>query len=333
VCWLATNPTAAATSGSYLQPRRPCQHLRQDTGIRTNCDGCGQQHLSVPVHGCGLHGACTVERSASMVVDEVSRKLPYCRTCSDYSPVATLPPLERPLFRNLLWHCYPIRGSLWTWNVEQLLRRIRLFNGRRIVCVVHDQTTESLSEVQRAFRGEIDEFILMPNVPELREVNTFEPLFSRVQSLNPSHVTFYGHSRGVTRGALTQKWTELLYEANLDYWPIVEDLFEHFPVAGPFVKMGACFVESSSLWHFSGTMFSFRNCALFNKPDWRRIDPYWYGMEPYPSLHWSLAEAGCIFWKRPAHEVNLYDHHYLHQVVLPQWEQWKTAHADRRTSV
>jgi hypothetical protein len=43
--------------------------------------------------------------------------------------------------RNLLYHIWPITDSLWRWNVEQLLKRIELFNGKRVLSVFLDERT------------------------------------------------------------------------------------------------------------------------------------------------------------------------------------------------
>src|SRR4030095_1055950 len=35
--------------------------------------------------------------------------------------------------RHLVYHMWPVRGSLWSWNLDQLKSRLDLFNGRRIL--------------------------------------------------------------------------------------------------------------------------------------------------------------------------------------------------------
>ena len=38
-------------------------------------------------------------------------------------------PFGRAPRRNLIYHVWPVRGSTWRWNLDELKRRIDLFNG------------------------------------------------------------------------------------------------------------------------------------------------------------------------------------------------------------
>ena len=40
--------------------------------------------------------------------------------------------------RNLIYHVWPVRGAWWQWNLDQLKGRVDMFNGRRILGIVHD---------------------------------------------------------------------------------------------------------------------------------------------------------------------------------------------------
>jgi len=78
-------------------------------------------------------------------------------------PAAPLPPLVHAPRRHLMYHLWPVKGQTWRWNVELLLQRIDLFNGRRLVAIVTDDRTEDLATVQAAFAGHGVEFIVQPN--------------------------------------------------------------------------------------------------------------------------------------------------------------------------
>jgi hypothetical protein len=337
LCWnrlnAGTGVAASVAASTNPQPvtrtpySGPCRHLGGATGELVECPSCplnpnGKAKTSLKLFTCAKHGRCTTHTPASEAA--------CCKTCADRED-----PLPAPDVRNLLYHVYPIPGGVWRYNVSLLLPRIGLFNGRRVVTVVTDHHTEDPSEVERAFSGEVDEFIRLQNRPELREVHTFELLFSRVQSRRPGHATFYGHAKGVTRKGHPQvmDWTRLLYETNLDYWPAVEELLGKYPVVGSFKKTGRGWpvYESLSEWHYSGSFFWFRNRELFSKPDWFRIDRFWSGIEPYPSLHWSVRDAGCLFMEGPVPSINLYDSAFVRDIVVPSWEGWKAANSHRRT--
>jgi hypothetical protein len=271
----------------------------------------------------------------------------YCRLCWLYHHdavyrnrwgepnCASRPGLALPVLRNLLWHIYPVRGSSWRWNADMVQRRLALFNGRRIVAVVTDDRTDPPAEVERALGGEIDELIQFQNQPELREVVTFEPLFRRVQSRHPAHATLYAHGKSVVRTGhpTCQRWAGILYEAHLDYWPVVESVLMKHALAGCFKKVGRGWPdhESRSTHHYSGSFAWFRNRDLFTKPDWTRIERFWSGVEPYWSLHFPVEQFGTIFFEGRVEQINLYDPGYFDGVVVPAWEKWKAEHAHLRS--
>jgi hypothetical protein len=260
-----------------------------------------------------------------------------------YPPIVT---------RNLCFHIAPFIGGngagVWRWALRQLARRIGLFNGRRLIAVATGHRLETMEVVRsECFALGINdgEYIDVPNVPQLREVASFLPLFTAIAELgaeDPAAATLYAQAKGVTRGPdhPAHLWTEMLYETCLDYWPHVDRLLGRFPVAGPFRKLGLAWPkDSESTWHFSGSWFWFRNQALFSKPDWQRIDQFWSGIEPYPSLHFTAEEAGGIFLDGvmptmqfyPTQERHPNGWEYIRQVAYPALMRWRIEHlADYR---
>lgn len=55
--------------------------------------------------------------------------------------------------RNLVYHCYPIRGSLWKWNCECMASYLPMFNGRKILSIAQDNTTVDPKEVLAILKG------------------------------------------------------------------------------------------------------------------------------------------------------------------------------------
>ena len=51
--------------------------------------------------------------------------------------------------RNLLFYLYPRKGSIWPWHVEQLLKYRQAWNGRRIVTIAVDESTDTQETVLR----------------------------------------------------------------------------------------------------------------------------------------------------------------------------------------
>jgi hypothetical protein len=290
-----------------------CKHLGGEVR-RVGCGTC-KGRVELKVFTCAVHGACTLRKKTGEAA--------CCDGCKDFSPRRTL---AEPSVRNLLYHVYPCKGNgVWQWNVDQLRRRIGLFNGRRVVAVVTDQRTDNLAAVRAEFKGDVHEFFELPNAPGLREVQTHNELFRRVALLDDDQATFYAHAKAVTHSRGDCKlWAEILYEVCLDRWERVRDVLRTHPVAGPLLRFIQGWSQSESEWHYSGSFFWFRNADLFEKPDWRRIDQFWSGIEPYLSLHFKKKEAGCFFHAFHKPGPGLYDMDYLQNVVLPALQQWRT---------
>lgn len=250
-----------------------------------------------------------------------------------------LPPALR---RNLLFHLYPIRGK-WHWHADRLRKVAPLFNGRKLVAVATSDHCDPWEAVADALPG--FEVLAVRNDPSLREVATFEPLFGSMTPA-PDEVTLYAQGKGVTHDfdPVFMRWTEILYETLCDHWPAVEDVLRRYPLAGSFLKVGRGWADFESLseWHYSGSWFWFRNRELLSKPDWRRIDRFWSGIEPYPSLHFGAEEAGVVFFRGKVPTLQFYPtrqpqpfptgQRFLSEVVEPQYAAWRKANEARRTN-
>lgn len=314
-------------------------------GVHVPCRTCASVKgapRQVQLYQCSKLGACTLGLEVQGVA--------CCNGCTERVPprpnrIAG----ERPTVRNLIYHLYPFRGNgVWEWNVRQLVSRIGQFNGKRVVGLALDDSTATEADVRAAF-GESAAgitFLTVQNNPGLREVTTFDGLFSAVQSLDVHEATFYAHNKGVRhgmtadRGTTCTDWAQVMYESCLDYPEHVADVLSRHPCAGTFKKVGHGFQGSASAWHYTGSFFWFRNADLFWR-NWRHIDRCWYGIEPYLSLHFGAGDAGCLFLDgivgvcndgnrehamRNRH-LDCYDWRYFQEHVKPTWEQWKLEHA------
>ncbi|HLX68668.1 MAG TPA: glycosyltransferase, partial [Verrucomicrobiae bacterium] len=199
--------------------------------------------------------------------------------------------------RNLIYHVWPVRDSIWRWNIEQLLKRIDIFNGRRIVGIVHDSKSEPPEAVMRALDGHGCEFVVRDNGPA-GEALTFPEMLSRVAGKDPNEVTFYGHAKGVKYGRqcppAVRRWAETLYLATLDDWLSVSDQLQHFAMTGPFKMRGRFRAHrESSDWHYSGTFFWMRNCHVFSRA-WQAVPQFYCGVEAWPGTLFRAEETGCL---------------------------------------
>lgn len=304
-----------------------CIHLGTPTGQTRLCPSC-RGGVQVKLFGCAVHGQCTQARPLEGVA--------CCKDCPDHRAT----PLDHFTTRNLLYFICPMRGNgIWQRNVLQLLARLPLFNGKRIIAVAQgpELLFDPVAVVRDAFgNSRVDEWLTVPNDRTMREMAAWPALLERVESTDPAEVTFTGHAKGVTKptnpGVTTHAWAEFMYQVNLDYWPWVEEVLRTHSTAGAFLKTGVAFRGSKSGWHYSGTFYWFRNRELFGGGrDWRKMDTTWWGTESYPGLHWTATEAGCLFHEAPHTVMNLYRRDYMDQRVIPEFWRWRETHEHQRT--
>jgi hypothetical protein len=208
------------------------------------------------------------------------------RLCSDGTPR-----------RNLLYHVWPVKGSTWRWNIEQLLRRIDLFNGRRVVSIVHDARSEAPEAVVDLLSDYDCEFVVAPNDAR-GEAAAFPALLERVRPEGGNQVTFYGHAKGVRHEPqlpeTLRKWVDTLYRVNLDDWAAVRTQLGRWPMTGAF-KMRGRFRIHQNLgdWHYSGTFFWFRNADVFGRSSVKAPD-FYFGVEAWPGILFPATDTGCL---------------------------------------
>lgn len=249
--------------------------------------------------------------------------------------------------RNLLFHIMPTGDGLWRKSTKQLLRRMNLFNGKKVIAILTDSGPltihvppggtvpddirtnchhfEPPGAVIDLFKGHDCQFIITPNDPNLREVKTFHPLFRSIENTNPNEVLFYGHAKGATRplGHVAHAWARALFEINLDYWPYIERILQEYPACGPFLRSIHGWAESYSDYHFAGSMWWMRCRDLFLKPDWHKIDRFWSGIESWPSLKFLRSQVHCLIHEFYKPGPGLYDWNYWLEEVEPDLKKFR----------
>lgn len=209
------------------------------------------------------------------------------------------------MIRNLIFHCYPIRETIWPWHVDRLLERKSLWNGRRILILVLDDKTDPEWVVRTKFAPLDVEVLVRKNVPKLGEQAYFIETLALLESRRSDETTFYAHAKGVTRNGPmfvpVQRWSDLMYRANLDFPKLIERRLEKFPTVG-------CLRWRHEMprigWCWAGTFYWLRHDALFER-NWRRIDKAIYGVEDYPGRQFKIEEGSCLTDEQ-VHPVGLY---------------------------
>lgn len=310
-----------------LDRTKECVFLSGATGEALECPTCAGI-VKIKTFGCQKHGTTTIKKQLTGQA--------CCATCSDYSN--ELPdPFTGPVTRHLLYHLYPRRAHYGNWqkNVSELLRRIEIFNGRRIVAIVTGDDLVPADKVISRFHGQVEEFIVMPNIGERREVQTWGPLWERLEDeVRDNAITFHAHSKGTQWESNPFKrpnllWAEMMYEACLDYVPLVEKMLQQFPVTGAFKMLGDNIGDCKYKWHYTGSFVWVRNkhCP---KERWLNIPQTWWGTEAWPGNNWHRSEAGAILLASPS--VDLYKHEYIRDTAYPALERFRRENEHLRSS-
>ena len=297
-----------------MRSPHPCKHLGARVALHQclPCAAKGQQ-VSVPLHACSVHNHCTL----GMILPGIA----CCEGCLDVAPRWLEPAAGGR--RHLLYHCYP-RTPVWRWNIDQLKRRMGLFNGRRIVAVVTDEHTNALADVQAALASARVEWVQLPNDPIAREMASHPLLLEALRAhIGAEDVTFYGHAKGISSsvyGPGVQRWADEMYAGNLDYWPAVERELKTHACCGIYRRLLSPAPAAHVAWHYSGSFRWTRNKDLYSR-NWRRIDGNWVGPETYPGLHFTLEESACLYGEFSSGGIALY--------AQAEWDKWAQAAADQ----
>lgn len=237
-------------------------------------------------------------------------------------------PFGRVPTRNLIYHIWPVRGSMWAWNLDQLLARIDLFNGKRLVGVVVDERSEPADAVRVRLDGHGCEIIEFANRAE-GETVSFPGLLASVASTDPDEVTFYAHAKGVKYEPEipepVRKWCDALYRVNLDDWREVQRHLDTHALTGAFRMLGR-FRTHRNLgdWHYSGTFFWMRSARVFRNgaPE---VRPFYGGVEAWPGQHFTQAETGCLLLDQ-LRQLPYHQEFWTTQgdPALAQWERQRT---------
>lgn len=263
---------------------------------------------------------------SSTAVGQPTYKLGVHRT------VERIPFIGEPT-RNLIYHIYPKKcGDVWRWNLDQLLKYIDIFNGRRIVAIAVDGSSESAETIEDYLAGKVIEFMVYRNNSNAGEMVSFLPLLAQVESNDTQQITFRAHAKGVIRqckerkkAELVRNWTEMLYRTSLTTTEKVAQHLESAAMTGSCRKFNQ-FDKKSRKPTYSGSFYWFRNCFVFSR-EWYRVDGPRWGCESWPGKMFKPEETRCLFNDNTG---SMYSPEYWRDKVGPAYDAWRhTNHTDR----
>jgi hypothetical protein len=287
--------------------------------------------LTDPVLRAGAHWLLTESINETVAIAAPKQKQKVSRKAVP-NPGAVRGPVVEPidtsdLVRNFQMHIWPTANGAWRWNCDEVMRRAGLFNGRRIVAIATDKSSCSADEVKEYLNGFTDDFIVVANNPQLREVVSWIQLLDRQYSLDPREVTFSCHSK-ISRhdvsaeddNSTLYRWTSVMYETTLDHWDLVQEQLSTKAITGSFKRYGMFGTPRNHRWHYSGTFYWFRNRDVFQR-DWKKVDQKFFGTEAYPGLLFHQEDAGCLFLDNTK---DLYKLDYWNSEIQPALERWRS---------
>jgi hypothetical protein len=253
------------------------------------------------------------------------------------APGAQVWPFTATPKRNLLYHVWPVNGTMWKWNLDQLLKRIDLFNGRRVMSIVHDAKSATPEEVQQVVAGHGFEFVIAANDQRGEAIN-FAEMMRMVASHDENELTFYGHAKGVKYEPNipqpVRRWSEVQYQVALDDWVGIREQLQRYAMTGPFKRHGRYKPHRNlANWHYSGTYFWMRHAHVFAR-DYQNVPQFYGGVETWPGIVFRNEETGCVFVDDlgPSHTYHPYFPQFWRTAapILKRWQasvkQWPVPH-------
>lgn len=296
-----------------------CTFLGKETGEKVDCSTCGGRvkfklfECSHPYH----EGRCTIEHANSAI--------PNCLNCHNRNRISQSGPLAK---RHLLCHIMPVSGNgVWQLAADNLKLRWPLFTGRKIFAISTSDSGMDSTERIRRYLPDDAELIEVPNNPAIREVASWDRLWSEVLGgAGDSDCVMYCHAKGVTRpvdpGNSCHWWSSLLWSLMMDHWPLVEDKLSRRPIVGPFKKVGNGFGDNGGSWHYSGSFFWCRVGDFRSR--WPRVPIIheWWGTESWPGLAYRPEEAAHIFMSGFVPGLDLYSPAFWRDTLRPAYSEW-----------
>lgn len=254
-----------------------------------------------------------------------------CLVRDHRDPDATAPRVpDAGRVRHLIYHLCPM-GPSWRWHLEELLPRLGLFNGRRIISIATGEGCADPDAVMELLKGSDLQPHLVANDAHLREMTGY-PLLLRELSRyrGPSDAHLYGHAKGASSERVfdgVREWSRTMLTVLLDYWPAVQRALVEHATVGVYRRRMVLIGHPCCDWHYSGSWRWARNADWFARP-WDSHEYHWASTETQPGSLFSLRESACLMGEFEHGDTPLY-----HAAAWNGWagkarERWFKDNAD-----
>jgi hypothetical protein len=231
--------------------------------------------------------------------------------------------------RHLLYHLCPM-GPAWRWHLDELVQRLGLFNGLRVMSVASGPGCAPPDEVQALLAGQDVQTIVIANDPSLREMAGYPLLLRRLSPYRGrADVHLYGHAKGASSEATfdgVREWSRTMLTVLLDYWPAVRRALLAHACVGIFRRRMHLVGHPGCAWHYSGSWRWARNVDWFARR-WDEHHYNWASTETQPGSLFGYSEGACLFGEFEAGDSALY-----HAAAWKGWagqarDRWCARHA------
>jgi hypothetical protein len=184
--------------------------------------------------------------------------LKRCEEVRKEKPTTPDPFNPVPVF-HFVAHLWP-KPDRWQWHVEHWNRVAESINGRAIVYVATDPSTDEFETVTAMLSPKF-EAVHVRNTAA-GESPSFRDALKRIPS-GPDDVLLYAHGKGMQDHTFTSPavrlWTELMYETVIhNRGRIEQKLCEGYRSFGSFRAFGRAPLSPKHRWHYAGTFFAIR---------------------------------------------------------------------------
>lgn len=250
-----------------------------------------------------------------------------CWMCNDVDhPDQTAAAKRRDLagaVRHLIYHLAPL-GPAWRWHLAELLPRLGLFNGVRLMSVAEGDGCAPAEEVRELLRGHDVQVRMVRNDPRLREMAGYPLLLRELSAYRgEGDVHLYGHAKGAASEVAydgVREWSLTMLTALLDYWPAVRRALVSHVCVGIYRRRMHLLGHPNCNWHYSGSWRWARNADWFQRP-WDSHYYNWASTETQPGSLFGYAEVACLFGEFESGVEALYH--------AQAWRGWAGASRDR----
>jgi uncharacterized HAD superfamily protein/adenine/guanine phosphoribosyltransferase-like PRPP-binding protein len=225
---------------------------------------------------------------------------------------------------NLIYHVCPMeRSNSWRKNLEQLMRRWGVFNGKKIIACADGPGIHPTSVVYDILPKDC-KIVSIHNDIANREQATFPYLLDQIRNDSPNEATFYAHSKGIQTKANqvgSMQWRNAMYHYLLDDMEHVDECLQTHAAVGTTKitkKKREWIVPTGKTlpcqWIFAGTFFWFRHDVIFSYPQANIVYDDRYAVEAWLGTFLPVEEGVSLYQPWPdqvGFEPNAYDpRHY-----------------------